>query len=141
MNNPKTTLLLEVAEAIQEIARILKCYEVDRDLKNFYSSLKGWCLVVARVVRDHNDAQTSVAHQPLDRFQSLIVMDALPDFSTSQTPTSYFHLRTIKDQWSQLMNQSDVDKLRFIQRYFDFGALPEQRDELLDFLETWVDGF
>ena len=141
MSNQDIALLLEVVKTFREVAGILGSKEAELDSRRFYRSLTALCLLIADVVHNHINTQTLLAHRALDRFQSLTVIDALQTLPTPQTPTSYSHLRAVINYWNRLVDQSESDKLGFVRRHINFGLLPEQRDDLLEFLDTWIDEF
>ena len=136
------TFLLGVARAFREIARILRRNEEERVLRSFYGKLMTSCLLVADLVKDHANSSDPLTYQLLDRFQSWIVIDsshASP--SHKEFAPSYERLRAFRDHWNRLVHQNERDKLSFVSCRLNFGSTPDQRDELLEYLEIWVDNF
>jgi hypothetical protein len=143
-SNQNMVLLLEVARIFREMADLLKRNETERDLKNFYGHMMALCLLVtdhAKRVEAVVSPDNALIHQLLDRFQSLTTAHILQMLSDLPIYASHSRLWALKDYWNSSEKQSRNAKLDLIRECLDFGSSPEQRDELIEFLEKRVDEF
>jgi hypothetical protein len=141
-SNQNIALLLEVARIFREMAHLLKRNEAERDLKNFYSHMMTFCLLVAdhaKRVEAVVSPDNTLIHQLLDRFQSLTTAHILQMLSDLPIYASHSRLWALKYYWNSTEKQSQDAKLDLIRECLDFGSSPEQRDELIEFLEKWVE--
>lgn len=135
------TWLLETARIIQEIAKLLRNNEEDRELKHFYRHLMAHCIMV----RDHANrikAAVALANELILRilvlFESIVTKRVLQELSAFPV-SSYSRLRALNQHWNKMRDQNDSIKLEFTRQCLNFGLASGQRDEFLESLEKWED--
>ena len=140
-NSRKKDLLHEIAKILRIMARVLKHKETERLIRKFYTELMFHCSQVESCLKYVPQIADSLLYQLSDRFKSLIAAPNKDDVLISPKPTSYAILQRLLDTWNEIVDQSDNAKLSFSHRYLNFGSSSNQRDDLTEFLDNWVDEF
>lgn len=123
-------LVLETSCSIQQIAKLLKGNQSNRELKNFYSYLRAHCLLVSDHVTRITLAMAvgqGLIFRILDLFESLII----PTLATQMNEADRFPLqRRLNECWHSLQTQNDKERLIFADNSLNIDKITKREFRL-----------
>ncbi|KAI1636336.1 pfs domain-containing protein [Biscogniauxia mediterranea] len=131
-------------KTFQEIAKILRTGEKDRELKDFYAHLAAWCLMIRGHLNRIKNAAIGVSHKLITRL--LDQLEAIIRPTVLQNPLCGLQagarLRTFNQLWDEIQRQNNKDaRLEFIRLCLNFGETPEEHNGIIQSLAECEDEF
>ncbi|QGA21462.1 hypothetical protein EYB26_009173 [Talaromyces marneffei] len=136
-----SSLLLNTAKTLHEVAKLLRSDGVSRESKKFYTNFMAHCVLIRHHV---NRVKSSIPEDYrllvgiLNRFEAIVTSSIL-DTRPLSPANIYPRLRALNQAWNKVRYDSDDNKRLFIQKSVDFVCDTDQPDKLNEFLEGWED--
>lgn len=127
--------IVNVLEVIEEVARVLKTDESNGDLKNFYAYLTAYC----KLIRDHLSRVQGVRTDTPGHLFSRIQQHLDAGFCLGSS-VQKFDFQSFCLLWNAVRKLEDHrPKVQVIKTFFIGKALSEEREKLIQTLESYED--
>jgi hypothetical protein len=129
-------LLLDASEKIGKAASLIRMNETNKKSKDFYSEIVCECLVIHEIIYR---IKSIVDEKQVVEILARLEQTVKEQISAKQIPPAKWYPRLLAfiDGWNSVEKQNDTAKLSFIAQYLDLDQDPNQREELIEYLQGW----
>jgi hypothetical protein len=139
-NSNSIQLMLHSIRTFREIAKaLLSSDTVAKEVKSFCRRLRVHCYLIEEPAERIHDPDHHLVQGLLTRFQSTVTSIVPETWCTPANLSAYSLLWALNCHWDSIDSHLASYQLDLITSYLNFGSTSKQQDELLNFLDSWLE--